>query len=253
MPLDWGTEVPLDFLRAPRVVVVVPRARPPARGARARRRRDRTRHRPSPRAAGGVRRERRPRPRARPGRPVRLRPRRRRLRRARPGDPRVGTARLPAARPARRSGEGRLALAAARAPGRARGGRAVGRARVCRADVLRDARARPSSPGGTPGRRASRSACRPRRRTDAMARPKRTSSASKSAGGAARRPRGRSPAPRRALGPRPRRARRSSSAASSTLGWNGGYVGRWLADGLDKLIGGAACGAARRARRARRA
>ena len=53
------------------------------------------------------------------GRPVRLRPGRGRVRRAAAGDPRLGPARLPAARRARRAGEGGLALAARRPPGRA--------------------------------------------------------------------------------------------------------------------------------------
>ena len=37
------------------------------------------------------------------------------------------------------------------------------------------------------------------------------------------------------------------------FGWNGGYVGGWLGDGLDRLIGDARYVAAGRARRARRA
>ena len=81
------------------------------------------------------------------GRPLRLRPGGSGLRRAAAGDPRLGPPRLPAARRARRAGEGRLALAAPRSPGRGRGGGASGRARVRGADVLRDAR-RGGSDGG---------------------------------------------------------------------------------------------------------
>ena len=91
-PLDWGTEVPLEFLRPPRVVVVSPaRDRPleehlrlgeAIAGCRAGSRWSR-----APTTATRTTR-----------RAVRLRPGRGRVRRAAAGDPRLGPARLPAAR-----------------------------------------------------------------------------------------------------------------------------------------------------------
>ena len=115
LPLDWGTEVPLRFVHAARVVVVAPGARPAARGARPARRGDRARH--GARRVGliasadhGAR--------ARRARAVRLRPGRGRVRRPLPrARSREPLDFRPLAR-ARRAGEGRLALAAARAPGR---------------------------------------------------------------------------------------------------------------------------------------
>ena len=73
--------------------------------------------------------------------------------------------------------------------------------------------------------RSARASCAPRRRA-----------ASKN--GAASKRRTEPPAPR-ALGPRPRRARVFLGTVLYA-GWNGGYVGRALADGLHALVGGAA-------------
>ena len=113
-PLDWGAEVPLDVHPGAARGGRCTGPRPAARGSPPAGRGDRRASRPR-----RPDRERRPRPRARPRRPVRLRSRRSRLRRPSAGDPRVGPARLPAARRHRRAGEGRLALAA-RSSSRAR-------------------------------------------------------------------------------------------------------------------------------------
>ena len=141
-PLDWGTEVPLAFIGAPRVVVVAPaRDRPleehlrlgeviaalPGRVALIASADNGHAHDPDgpygfdPAAAG--------------------------LRRAATGDPRLGPSRLPTPRRARRAGEGRLALAAPCSPGCVGGDGSSGRARVRGADVLRDAGRRGSDRG----------------------------------------------------------------------------------------------------------
>ena len=130
-------------------------ARQAARGAPPARRGDRGAAR-----ARRTDRERRQWPRARPGRPLRLRPCRGRLRRASTGDPRFGAPRLPAARGARRAGEGGLALAAHRSSGGVGGDRSSGRARLRSADLLRDARRRGDGLAGAGRTRANSAACR---------------------------------------------------------------------------------------------
>ena len=237
LPLDWGTEVPLRFVHAAAGRRRRAGARPPARRARPARRGDRAR-RPAARRVALSR---------APttahahdaGRAVRLRPGRGGLRRALPRAARPRAARLPAARGARRGREGRLALAAPRAPGRRLRGRA---------ELL--AYAAPTYYGMAVGRIALLAPHRkeergPRRAKEArhaapeaqeQAAPRRRRAASRS---------GRSKAAGRAACTIPSSGGSASSrsasfsAASSTPAGTAATSAAALADGLDALIGGA--------------